>query len=165
MIHVLTGKPTFRPASTPFCTMLQASSKTLGYRATRSIFSPQVLLVLSCSSPQVSSHRKIPLDVLALTGSQSLRSCTSTNWVVSPYSSAVPSAWQPVTSSSLVSLPATRIAGLATRVLVGLPVSSCGSLSSSSATHGVHVLGSSSRRSGPCLTVRMVSRLVLRPTG
>jgi len=165
MKHVLTEDPTFRRASMPFCTMLQASFKTLAYRATRSISSPQVLLASSCSSQQVSSHLEAPLDFLALTNLQSLRSCTSTNWVVSPYSSAVPSAWQPATSSSPVSLPATRTAGLATRVLVGLPVSLCGSLSSSSATHGVRVLGSSSQRSGPCPTVRTVSRSVLRPTG
>jgi len=162
---VLTDEPTYRRASTPFCTMHQASSKTLGYRATRSISSPQVSLASSCSSQQVSSHLEAPLDFLALTNLQSLRSCTSTNWGVSPYSSAVPSAWQPATSSSPVSLPAMRTAGPATRVLVGLPVSSCGSLSSSSATHGVHVPGLSSQRSGPCLTVRMVLRSVLRLIG
>lgn len=154
-----------RPVSTPSCTMLQASSKILDCRATQSISSPPVSLVLSCSSQRVSPHREVALEVLTLTPSQSLQSCTLTSWVVSPYLSAVPSVWLPATSLSPVSLPATRTAGPATRVLVGLLASSCGSLSSSSATHGVHVLGSSLQRSGPCLTDHMESRSVLRLTG
>lgn len=115
----------------------------------------------------IATSQYIPYDngVRGANFLQFLRSCTLIAGAVSLCSSLVPLVWQHATSLLPALLLATPMTGPITRVLDGLPASWSGSSSFTLDTPGVLVHGSLLPRSGPCPTVHMVLRSVLRPTG